>query len=240
MGQNTNKPMNVLRNDKYIIVALLLVFGVILKVMIGFHENSHLRYTHNQTIQWRQPTELSTDYYKPISNKAWVKEYSSVEKILWQIKRSSDGKVIINDHTLNLLSQAQSILSNGLKEKELKRLEKVLNKSFIANDGPQLGSLMYEYLKYIPKYTAKLVEINNATGVKKKKLIKEFALTTKKLQKDSFNEITPEDLFGKQNQTINYLNERRLISMDMTLSEKERKSRLEKLQQTFKLASYNY
>lgn len=222
-----------LRFNVLTFIALLLVLSLIIKLNINFHNDVHIAYNAKRKVEWREPAALKVEFPTPIGNKVWVQEYHQIEKILWRAKADPHNNLIINSETLALLQQAAALLLEDLSDKELERLNHVLNKSIPGGKGLELARLLICYASYEHHYKANVVAINSVKGRDKKKLLMANEKVSEELQIRFFGKEKAQKIFSKQNKTLNYFNQRSLINMTEELSLIQKKQQLLLLQKAY-------
>ena len=115
-----------------------------------------------------------------------------------------------------------------------KLLEFLITQSLGEKNGLQLYTLVNGYFDYQQDQIAYLNKIKYAEPNEKLALLKNSASYYAKIQSQYFGKTTAQELFERKNKTTNYLNSRRIVSMEKGLSKTQKKEQLTRLAKNYK------
>lgn len=220
--------------ERIIISGLITALVFIVLLTVSFHENAHVGYDPNRKVEWKQPSELGDQFERAIGNRVFNIQYSKIEKILWQAKSDSNGGLIVNSETVDLLTRATSVLPERMSAEEHQRLQAIIKKSMPTDQGAVMANLLHGYYFYRKEFTADVMKINAAEASEKLRLLKGNRRKNEQRQIHFFGEQNAKALFSKQNKTVNYLNDRRIIGLSEELTLSQKTFRLRALKEVYK------
>jgi len=196
------------------------------------HDHAHIRYDPRQEISWIVPNASEPDQRnRIISNARWRINYSDIERILWE----AQDRGSISPARLSLLERVHRLLPNDLTTQELIRLESLVKKSMQANIGKALADLIVKHYSYSHFDQKQRQEINQAGGQRSAILIGRYLDNLKTSQQSYFGAYAT-DLFEHRNAQTIYFYQRRLIRLDKSLNESQKKSALEDSKREYQAA----
>lgn len=226
---------SVKENSDYIIISgLLLALIFVVLLIISFHENAHVGFDSKRVVEWKQPSELDAQFTLAISNRAFNIEYSKVERVLWQAKIDSQNDLIINSETMDLLKRAIAALPEVMSSQERKRLEAIIKKSMVSDQGIVMAKLLSDYYFYQNELTSRTVEAIDTKGNEKLRLLKASRGLNEQRQSHFFGHENALKIFSKHNKTVNYLNDRHIINLSEDLTPTQKQDRLNVLQEAYR------
>jgi hypothetical protein len=220
----------MLQNIKLSSLACLLICVSVLHY--NLRENAQT--TESLQVYWSQPALLDEQFPQLVGPNNWQLNYAQIEEILWQSKLDDDGKLVINSQTAERLHQASNLLPFDMTTKEWQRLIFLFDKSFYGGPGEQFFTLLKNYFFYQQEYNLSLSFVQHTKGNKQLELIKVTGADNKQLQAQYFGSELAEKLFTKQRFTTDYLNKRRGIKIDPSLTSTQKQQQLLILEDNFK------
>jgi hypothetical protein len=218
---------------QYIKLSLLACLLICVSVLhYSLRENAQT--TESLQVYWSQPAMLDEPFPQLVGPNNWQLNYAQIEEILWQLKLDDYGKLVINSQTAERLHQVSNLLPFDMNTKEWQRLIFLLDKSFYGGSGEQVFTLLKNYFFYQQQYNLSLSAVQHTKGNKQLELIKVTGADNKQLQVECFGSELAAKLFTKQNITTDYLNKRRGIKIDPSLTSTQKKQQLLVLEDRFK------
>ena len=214
---------------------------IFLILLLGFISSKHLN-LHSKTLSlggsesqaWSQPNNISQQYPTLISRDNWSLSFTQIEGIIKSIKSDSNRNLIINADLTEKLPQVLFYLNNDPESMQWQRLEFLLSKSL----GHKVGTTFYGLVHHYYYYKKEAIEYSNkiklAQYANKKALLEDHVSVLERLQARHFTKQIAVKLFNKKNKTTHYLNSIRIINMDKTLNNNEKKERLSILSKDYK------
>lgn len=218
----------------YRTILLVALLAYVAYIRFGLHKNVDLNHKTHSPVQWLQPSSLDEKFPVLISNKSWSINYSNIERILWESTVSTSGRFVVNSETADLLQQVSAQLPGPLESKESQRLTFLIAQSLPDSDAKGLAHLFNRYYLYEQEYRSSLSAITQAKGQEKLSLLKASRTNNKLLQERYFGAEIAEKLFDKKNITVNYLNDRRIINMNESLTKAQKREQLSVLKKNYK------
>jgi len=182
----------------------------------GIEENAYARYSRGDSLLWAQPSILDSIATPNISNLNWKFNFVAIEKILWKLKFSPAGSLVVNSEAAETLEQACNQVSEAATSKERQRLVFLANKSLAKSNTNQAAQLFNSYCNYLQEHKLSLVALRQAQGVEKLSLLKTLEASRQKRQKRYFGDEIAAKLFSKKNVSANYLNQRLIIKASLS------------------------
>lgn len=215
------------------IPVLILLLGIVASKHLSLHTNT-LTLGESDPQTWIQPEYLNAQYPTLISKNTWSLSFTQIESIIQTIPLDSNQKVIITSDLTEKLSQILFQLGSKPESTQWQRLEFLLTKQFGENPGKELHQLIANFYYYQNESMAYSNKIKLANNTEKKSLLENSMNMLIKMQLRYFSRDTAVKLFDKKNKTTHYLNSIRIISMDKTLSNIDKKARLSKISNDYK------
>lgn len=215
------------------ILALTLLLGLVTSKHLDLHSNPlALEESGSQT--WIQPEHLNAQYPTLISKNTWLLSFTHIESIIKTIPLDSNQKFTITSDLTEKLSQILFQLDSKPESSQWQRLEFLLTKHFGEKSGHKFHQLLTNFYYYQNESTAYSNKIKLANETEKKYLLENSMDVFIKIQLRHFSRNTAMTLFDKKNKTAHYLNSIRIINMDKTLSNTEKKERLSTISKDYK------
>ena len=209
-----------------VVVAIIVSLGV---KLYRLHDNAHIRYDPRQEILWRAPTSSDLGQKRAIiSNTRWQQNYSDIERILWEAQDLGNN----SNTSLKLLERINSLLPENLAYDELVRLEHLVDKSVLSDNAPTFARWIVNYYHYKKTDQQLKLAINKAPDDQRMGLIRSYLTNLSATQEKIFG-VHASFLFKQQNNQTHYLYQRRLVRLDSSLDELQKKAALEKIKQGY-------
>lgn len=219
---------------KYInILVLILLLGFVVLKHLELHSHT-LTLEESASKTWLQPKYLNTQYPVLISNNTWSLSFTHIEAIIKTIPLDSKQKLNINSDLTEKLPQILFQLDSKPESTQWQRIKLLLTKQFGEKTGRELHQLLTNFYYYQKESMAYSNKIKLANDHEKKALLSRRMDQLNKMQIRHFSRNTAMKLFDKKNKTAHYLNSIRIINMDKTLSNTEKKERLSILSKNYK------
>lgn len=218
---------------QYIKLSLLASLLICISI-VHYNVREGAQTTESLQVFWSQPALLHEQFPRWVRPNRWQLNYAQVEIILWQSKLDAYAELVIDSQTAERLHQASNLLPFDITTKEWQRLIFLLDKSFSGGPGKQFFTLLKNYFFYQQKYNLSLSAVQHSKGNKQRELIKVTGIDNKQLQAQYFGSELAEKLFTKQNITTDYLNKRRGIKIDPSLTATQKIQQLLVLEDNFK------
>ena len=214
----------------------LILLAILLTCVSVAHYNLHENTQTRESIQvyWSQPVLLDEQFPQLLGHNNWQLNYAHIEEILWQSKFNVSGELVTDSQTAERLHQASILLPVEMATKEWQRLAFLLDKSFSGRVGGQLFRLLKDYFLYQQEYDLSLSTAYYTQENKQRKLIPFTGADKKQLQAQHFGIELAEKLFTQKNITTDYLNARRVVRMDLSLTTTQQQQQLLALEENYK------
>jgi hypothetical protein len=183
---------------------------------------------------WLQPALLDVSFEQLIGNDSWRLDYNIIEQILWMEKQNASGKLIIDSATADRLQQASDLLPQSMRPNEWLRLNFLMEKSLSGGAGQQFFSLLKGFYQYQQDYAASLSVIKQTINTQKLSSLRSIISDNRRRQAQYFGVEIAEQLFAKSNITTDYLTQRRIVNMDLGLTNLQKKQQLRSLEKNYK------
>lgn len=212
-------------------VLILLIIFVVSK-----HLDLHRPPTANNPLshQWLQPTELNAQYPQLISERHWALDFTQIEHIINNLESDSNHRLLINSDLNDKLPQILLALDDTPSQTQWQRLHFLINKSLGDNMGNELYTLLTKYYLYQQQVTQYAHQIQQSNAQQKRVLLSNHHQLHINLQSHYFGADTASKLFNKKNKVAHYLNSIRIINMDDSLTNQQKKEQLALLSKHYK------
>ena len=214
-------------NQYYLLgVALFLLVAV----HASFHQKTHEHFSTEKPQTWHQPLSLNTNFADSIVSDIWQLNFIDIELQLKSLRYLPSGELIVSSNTLNLLEAMYNEVMNTTEpELALGRLQLLLRASLTEVAGKRLSSFIERFYAYQMSKKKRYTKGPNniIERIQRQQDIES-------LQKRHFHTKFINALFGKQNKTTHYFNERQAIQLTHNLSKKHKKQALAQLESTYK------
>jgi lipase chaperone LimK len=225
--------LNSLHSKILSIAALILLLCFVAFEHIRLHDNPQPK--HQTSVNnWHQPTQLNALYPQLISDRNWQLDFIKIESVINNLEINDKHEILINSDTADKLQLIIPLLGENPSNKEWGRLEFLIIQSLGKKNGQQFYTLVNGYFNYQKNQIAYLDEIKYAEPNDKLALLKNSASYYAKIQSQYFGKTTAQQLFDRKNKTTNYLNSRRIVSMEKGLSKTQKKEQLTRLAKNYK------
>ena len=186
--------------------------------LLRLHDNAHDDYDRFAAVQWRQPSIVEEQFEGAIANNIWHFDYAQIETILWRSQVSESTAYTINSQTQRLLELIVAQLPKKLSEQQLQRLKILSQKSLPSSHGESFSELLIDYYFYQQEHQIILAELKTSQ------------IDIRRLQEQYFGAQIASQLFSRKNMITDYLNARRIVNMDASLTATQKAMQLKTLQ----------
>lgn len=209
-----------------VIIATIGVFGV---KLYRLHDHAHIRYDPRQEILWLTPTTSDPKRKSPIiSNKRWRHNYSDIERVLWEAQALGTKP----SAPLELLERINKLLPENLAPDELLRLRSLVEKSVLSDNAQTFARWIVSYYHYRNTDRQLTLAINQAPDDQRVALIESYLINLNTAQEKLFGNHAS-TLFKQENSQTRYFYQRRLVRLDDSLDEQQKKTALAALKQDY-------
>jgi hypothetical protein len=231
-------------NLKIIVLLALLFFIVMAHIGLRNSHPSNTAISNSATTNkqlpsssyWLQPAYLNDLYPQLIGSNDWQLDFMIIEEKISNLKLNNDKNLLINADMVDILQIINLELPKNISHKEWQRIQFLLVKGIGNNIGESFYKLINAYYLYDQEKKLQTVKIKNIELNEKIDFIKSQNVNNRKTQAHYFGSETAVKLFSKKNQITEYLNSRRIINMNKSLSKNQKKEQLSILAENYKMS----
>lgn len=222
---------------------LRVTFLVTLVLVIAF-EHVHLHREASLSLKpveggaanvWRQPDEVFRFFPVQIGEQNYHFNFAEFASILSRVSLDSNQLLAIDAQTKNQLKKLTQTLPPDLRTMDRSRLDFLIQKSIPKQAGVQLIQLFHAYTRYSKLLNAHLQQVQSAQSLDNHEFLQDSMARVKQLQETVFGKDTATVFFKRDNIRMHYLIQRRILTLDNSISEVDKRSMGEQLQQAYLL-----
>ncbi len=203
------------KND---ITSGVIVIAYAVVIVFFVYNHNWVFKTTNETLKWRQPEfNIKTDFISP-SN--FELNFHSIEKSLRNITFDSQGNLVLNSITANVVHSIVDNIHEKASQQTLNRVVFLVSKSFPQYNSTELTDLILNYRLYRLDYKKIKSNQSHSPNIKEAEL---RLIENIKLKKMFMGEKRVNKLFSRTHEMAFYiLNRRKLLSnQDLSNTQKE-------------------
>lgn len=202
------------------IIATIATLGI---KLYSLHEHAHIRYDPRQEVRWLAPNSSDTERKNiVISNTRWRHNYSDIERVLWEAQDIGNK----SGAPLMLLARINSLLPENLADDELQHLTSLVERSLIDDHAKIYARWIVNYYNYMKTDQQLKSAINRAPDAQRMAQIRGYLVDLNRRQEEHFG-TNASFLFEQQNSQTHYFYQRRLVRLNNSLNEQQKKAALD-------------
>ncbi|RBP50681.1 lipase secretion chaperone [Arenicella xantha] len=197
------------------------------------HHSSFDSETRSASQAWLQPRTLDEKYPEPVGSYAGNIDFYAIEKLLWKVQINPSGALTLGPETAEILHSINRYLPDQMVPSDYRRLALLTAKIWPDTRSVEIAPLLRQYNHYRSAYRAGQSKLNSLLDGDKYRLLQTLDRTLEQQQQDFFGHEQASALFSQRNITTHYLNQRRLIQLDPSLTKAQKVTRLNTLRQEY-------
>ncbi|WP_299491086.1 lipase secretion chaperone [uncultured Shewanella sp.] len=184
---------------------------------------------------WRQPDEAFRFFPVQIGEQDYRFHFTDFASILTRVSLDSNQLLVINDQTKNQLKRLTENLPPDLRVIDRARLDFLIQKSITGKAGVQLTQLFHAYVRYSELLHVHLQQVKSAQSRGEYEVLQTSMKRIKQLQATVFGKETASVFFKRDNISMHYLIQRRILTLDNSMSAVDKQNMGLQLQQAYLL-----
>ncbi|WP_298772616.1 lipase secretion chaperone [uncultured Shewanella sp.] len=181
---------------------------------------------------WRQPEKASEFFPVQIGEQDYHFNFARFSPMLARVKWGSNQLLFLDAQTKYQLERMAQALPPDLSAMERARLDFLIQKSIPGKAGMKLTQLLHAYVRYTQLLNTHFKQVQSGKGRGKEGSL----AVIKQLQATVFGQETASVFFKRDNIRMGYLIQRRILTLDNSLSDADKQMSHEQLQQAYLLA----
>ncbi|WP_299011094.1 hypothetical protein [uncultured Shewanella sp.] len=184
---------------------------------------------------WRQPDEAFRFFPVQIGEHNYRFHFAEFAAILTRVSLDPNQLLVIDEKTKNQLKRLTETLPSNLRGIDRARLDFLIQKRISGKAGVQLTQLLHAYVRYSEWLKAHLQQVKSAQSRGDYEVLKTSMERVRQFQATVFGKETASIFFKRDNISMHYLIQRRILTLNNTISLEDKQNMGLQLQQAYLL-----